>query len=69
MRYTKWGGMWESYINTHYFLHNMLRMKCHPLEEVICMQLAMAEWAKEPACTIPYRMETYNTTLATIFEW
>ena len=45
------------------------RMKCHPSKEVICMQLAIVEWAKQPTCDIPHKMETCNTTLATIIEW
>ena len=44
-------------------------MKCHPSEEVICIELAIVEWAKQPTYTIPYRMERCNTTLASIFEW
>ena len=47
--------------------------KCPPLEdrcnEVICMQLVTMEWAKQPPYIIRHRVETCNTTLATIFEW
>ena len=36
---------------------------------MICMQLVVVEWAKQPPYTIPHRVRTCNTTfLATIFD-
>ena len=36
------------------FTWRALRTKCHPSKEVICLQLAIVEWAQQPPYTIPY---------------